>query len=239
MSSAISLVEVDIAQFLIEGSLYTSEGLLLFHIVNSAVTLISIMYLLFAAYLILFCLCTNVLCFCSAIILILACLLIFPTVRLYCHTELSRRGLCGFNAVCVFVWMWEWWVYLVVLFILHTVRGVIALQWSWSVRWNGHTFLYFFWVFFLLSKCLIFSFHRLTSSIFLYSPAPSSCLLLNILSSFLAPDGLSPPTLAHATNASLNVSWSAPVNSNAPGPLYYSLQMRTSPQRPIIRWETP
>nr|XP_014268858.2 usherin [Maylandia zebra] len=50
-----------------------------------------------------------------------------------------------------------------------------------------------------------------------------------------APDGLSPPTLAHATNASLNVSWSAPVNSNAPGPLYYSLQMRTSPQRPIIR----
>lgn len=66
-------------------------------------------------------------------------------------------------------------------------------------------------------------------------PAPSSCLLLNILSSFLAPDGLSPPTLAHATNASLNVSWSAPVNSNAPGPLYYSLQMRTSPQRPIIR----
>uniref|UniRef100_A0A3P9BUF9 Usherin n=1 Tax=Maylandia zebra TaxID=106582 RepID=A0A3P9BUF9_9CICH len=46
-----------------------------------------------------------------------------------------------------------------------------------------------------------------------------------------APDGLSPPTLAHATNASLNVSWSAPVNSNAPGPLYYSLQMRTSPQR--------
>lgn len=163
----------------------------------------------------------------------------FPTLRLYCHIELRRRGLCGFNAVCVFVWMWEWWVYLVVLFILHTVRGVIALQWSWSVRWNGHTFLCFFCFFFLLSKCLIFSFHRLTSSIFLYSPAPSSCLLLNILSSFLAPDGLSPPTLAHATNASLNVSWSAPVNSNAPGPLYYSLQMRTSPQRPIIRWETP
>lgn len=100
-------------------------------------------------------------------------------------------------------------------------------------------FYVFFVCFFLLSKCLIFSFHRLTSSIFLYSPAPSSCLLLNILSSFLAPDGFSPPTLAHATNASLNVSWSAPVNSNAPGPLYYSLQMRTSPQRPIIRWETP
>lgn len=146
MSSAISLVEVDIAQFLIEGSLYTSEGLLLFHIVNSAVTLISIMYLLFAAYLILFCLCTNVLCFCSAIDSGL--FTDFPTLRLYCHTELRRRGLCGFNAVCVFVWMWEWWVYLVVLFILHTVRGVIALQWSWSVRWNG---LFMFFLFFFLT----------------------------------------------------------------------------------------
>lgn len=51
----------------------------------------------------------------------------------------------------------------------------------------------------------------------------------------IAPDGLSPPTLANATNTSLNVSWSAPLNSNAPGPLQYSLQMRTSPQRPVIR----
>ncbi|KAM4744036.1 usherin isoform 3-T3 [Anableps anableps] len=50
-----------------------------------------------------------------------------------------------------------------------------------------------------------------------------------------APDGLSPPTLVISTNTSLNVSWSAPVNSNAPGPLWYSLQMRTSPQSSIIR----
>nr|XP_054587843.1 usherin [Nothobranchius furzeri] len=49
-----------------------------------------------------------------------------------------------------------------------------------------------------------------------------------------APDGLSPPTLAQATNTSLNVTWSAPIRSNAPGPLRYSLQMRTSPQRPVI-----
>uniref|UniRef100_A0A3Q2FNI0 Usherin-like n=1 Tax=Cyprinodon variegatus TaxID=28743 RepID=A0A3Q2FNI0_CYPVA len=46
---------------------------------------------------------------------------------------------------------------------------------------------------------------------------------------FLAPDGLSPPTLVDASSTSLNVSWSAPVKSNAPGPLLYSLQMRTSP----------
>ncbi|KAK2854220.1 hypothetical protein Q5P01_006881 [Channa striata] len=50
-----------------------------------------------------------------------------------------------------------------------------------------------------------------------------------------APDGLSPPTTSHATSASLNVSWSAPLHSNAPGPLHYSLQMRTSPHRPVIR----
>ncbi|KAM6942982.1 usherin [Xenentodon cancila] len=50
-----------------------------------------------------------------------------------------------------------------------------------------------------------------------------------------APDGLSPPTLGRATNTSLNVSWAAPLNSNAPGPLHYSLQMRTSPQKPVIK----
>ncbi|XP_070688414.1 usherin [Pempheris klunzingeri] len=50
-----------------------------------------------------------------------------------------------------------------------------------------------------------------------------------------APDGLSPPLLAHATSTSLNVSWSSPAHSNAPGPLRYSLQMRTSLQRPVIR----
>uniref|UniRef100_A0A3B5AVF4 Usherin-like n=1 Tax=Stegastes partitus TaxID=144197 RepID=A0A3B5AVF4_9TELE len=56
-------------------------------------------------------------------------------------------------------------------------------------------------------------------------------LPLSVTTPPAAPDGLSPPTLVYATNASLNVSWSAPANSNAPGPLYYSLQMRTSPQR--------
>uniref|UniRef100_A0A3P8RYW1 Usherin n=1 Tax=Amphiprion percula TaxID=161767 RepID=A0A3P8RYW1_AMPPE len=56
-------------------------------------------------------------------------------------------------------------------------------------------------------------------------------LPLSVTTPPAAPDGLSPPTLVHATNTSLNVSWSAPANSNAPGPLYYSLQMRTSPQR--------
>ncbi|XP_035991625.1 usherin [Fundulus heteroclitus] len=50
-----------------------------------------------------------------------------------------------------------------------------------------------------------------------------------------APDGLSPLTLVNATSTSLNVSWSAPVSPNAPGPLLYSLQMRTSPQGSIIR----
>ncbi|XP_068431767.1 usherin [Clinocottus analis] len=60
-------------------------------------------------------------------------------------------------------------------------------------------------------------------------------LPLNVTTPPAAPDGLSPPRLAHRTNASLNVSWSAPAHSNAPGPLRYSLQMRTSPQRPVIR----
>lgn len=52
---------------------------------------------------------------------------------------------------------------------------------------------------------------------------------------FTAPDGLSPLRLVHAASRSLNVSWSAPAHSNAPGPLLYSLQMRASPQRPVIR----
>ncbi|XP_059204973.1 usherin [Centropristis striata] len=60
-------------------------------------------------------------------------------------------------------------------------------------------------------------------------------LPLSVTTPPAAPDGLSPPSLAHATSASLNVSWSAPAHSNAPGPLRYSLQMRTSPQRPVIR----
>ncbi|XP_041646715.1 usherin [Cheilinus undulatus] len=50
-----------------------------------------------------------------------------------------------------------------------------------------------------------------------------------------APDGLSTPRLAHAARTSLNISWSAPTHSNAPGPLRYSLQMRTSSNRPVMR----
>nr|XP_046239587.1 usherin [Scatophagus argus] len=60
-------------------------------------------------------------------------------------------------------------------------------------------------------------------------------LPLSVITPPAAPDGLSPPSLAHATSATLNVSWSTPAHSNAPGPLHYSLQMRTSPQRPVIR----
>ncbi|XP_047436500.1 usherin [Mugil cephalus] len=60
-------------------------------------------------------------------------------------------------------------------------------------------------------------------------------LPLSVTTPPAAPDGLSQPTLTHATNARLNVSWSAPANSNAPGPLQYSLQMRISPHRPVIR----
>ncbi|KAK7153113.1 hypothetical protein R3I93_011118 [Phoxinus phoxinus] len=43
-----------------------------------------------------------------------------------------------------------------------------------------------------------------------------------------APDGLLPPRLAAATPTSLQVSWAAPARHNAPGPLRYRLQMRTS-----------
>uniref|UniRef100_UPI0037E7E888 usherin n=1 Tax=Semicossyphus pulcher TaxID=241346 RepID=UPI0037E7E888 len=57
----------------------------------------------------------------------------------------------------------------------------------------------------------------------------------NVTTPPAAPDGLSPPRLARAARASLNVSWSAPAHSNAPGLLRYSLQMRTSPHRPVIR----
>ncbi|KAM9860567.1 LOW QUALITY PROTEIN: usherin [Aulostomus maculatus] len=58
---------------------------------------------------------------------------------------------------------------------------------------------------------------------------------LNVTTSPAAPDGLSPPRLIHATSTSLYISWSAPAQSNAPGPLHYSLQLRTSPQRQVIR----
>ncbi|RXN19458.1 usherin [Labeo rohita] len=43
-----------------------------------------------------------------------------------------------------------------------------------------------------------------------------------------APDGLLPPRLAAATPTSLQVAWAAPARHNAPGPLRYRLQMRTS-----------
>ncbi|XP_065144388.2 usherin [Paramisgurnus dabryanus] len=43
-----------------------------------------------------------------------------------------------------------------------------------------------------------------------------------------APDGLLPPRLAAATPTSLQVTWAAPARHNAPGPLRYRLQMRTS-----------
>nr|XP_061796460.1 usherin-like [Nerophis lumbriciformis] len=59
--------------------------------------------------------------------------------------------------------------------------------------------------------------------------------VLNATTSPAAPDGLSTLRLTHATSRSLNVSWSGPARSNAPGPLHYSLQMRTSPERPVIR----
>ncbi|XP_029354432.1 usherin [Echeneis naucrates] len=60
-------------------------------------------------------------------------------------------------------------------------------------------------------------------------------LPLNVTTPPAAPDEVSSPTLIHATHDSLTVSWYRPARSNAPGPLYYSLQMRTSPQRPVIR----
>ncbi|XP_077419247.1 usherin isoform X1 [Vanacampus margaritifer] len=58
---------------------------------------------------------------------------------------------------------------------------------------------------------------------------------LTVTTSPAAPDGLSTLRLSGATSTSLNVSWSEPAHSNAPGPLHYGLQMRTSPQRPMIR----
>ncbi|TNN67187.1 Usherin [Liparis tanakae] len=67
------------------------------------------------------------------------------------------------------------------------------------------------------------------------TPGCVESLPLNVTTPPAAPDGLSPPTLVHRTRTSLNVSWSAPAHTNAPGPLRYSLQMRTSPQRPVIR----
>lgn len=67
------------------------------------------------------------------------------------------------------------------------------------------------------------------------TPVPFSPLPPIIISLSAAPDGLSAMSLGHATSASLNVSWAEPAHANAPGPLHYSLQMRTSPQRPMRR----
>lgn len=83
--------------------------------------------------------------------------------------------------------------------------------------------------------------HRLhiSGDIYFYSPPIIYTYVSSSVScSFLtAPDGLSPPTLANATSSSLSVSWTGPLHPNAPGLLYYSLQMRTSPQQPVMRWE--
>ncbi|KAK6307053.1 hypothetical protein J4Q44_G00222010 [Coregonus suidteri] len=48
-----------------------------------------------------------------------------------------------------------------------------------------------------------------------------------------APDGVMPPGGLDATPASLQVSWLPPGRANAPGPLYYDLQMRATPDGPI------
>ncbi|XP_072555094.1 usherin isoform X5 [Paramormyrops kingsleyae] len=48
-----------------------------------------------------------------------------------------------------------------------------------------------------------------------------------------APDGVHPPRLAAAGPASLQVAWSAPVRSNAPGPLLYQLQMKAAEDQRI------
>ncbi|XP_061132682.1 usherin [Syngnathus typhle] len=58
---------------------------------------------------------------------------------------------------------------------------------------------------------------------------------LHVTTSPAAPDGLSALRLSHSTSTSLNVSWSEPTRANAPGPLRYGLQMRTSPQKAMIR----
>lgn len=104
----------------------------------------------------------------------------------------------------------------------------------------------------VLSRCLVLLFDCLVPSLHLFFLLPPSFLLYLFLppfshplslclslspSLFAAPDGLSPPRLVQATSKKLNVSWSAPAHANAPGPLRYSLQMRTSPQRPVIRSE--
>ncbi|XP_052001042.1 usherin [Xyrauchen texanus] len=48
-----------------------------------------------------------------------------------------------------------------------------------------------------------------------------------------APDGLLPPRLAAATPNSLQVAWAAPARHNAPGPLRYRLQMRSSASQQV------
>ncbi|XP_030630773.1 LOW QUALITY PROTEIN: usherin [Chanos chanos] len=48
-----------------------------------------------------------------------------------------------------------------------------------------------------------------------------------------APDGVMPPRLAAATPTVLQVTWSTPERPNAPGPLRYRLQMRTTADQQI------
>lgn len=68
-----------------------------------------------------------------------------------------------------------------------------------------------------------------------FLPPSLPCFQSSSSSPPAAPAGFPPPWLSGATASTLDVSWSAPAHSNAPGPLRYSLQMRTSTQRPVIR----
>ncbi|KAL0969312.1 hypothetical protein UPYG_G00225390 [Umbra pygmaea] len=48
-----------------------------------------------------------------------------------------------------------------------------------------------------------------------------------------APDGVMPPVGSDATPTSLQVSWLPPGHANAPGPIYYGLERRDTPDAPI------
>lgn len=270
MSPAISLVVVEREQCLIEGSLYTSEELLLFHTVNSVVTLIFSLYLLSLS----FSYATiSVSVKSTAIILNQDVFTDFPTLTLYCRAQLEKRRtaervVC--RHVCVELTLHRkrfffFCCYVFSSFVLTYLSSLLSLLSSiissFSVPFSAESFLcrhpsrlqfinqinnikkeikmsfmlFFVVVFVFLSGCLLLFYyfsslnHSFVTGSFLLSPS------YHLLPLLIAPDGLSQPTLTHATDAKLNVSWSAPANANAPGPLHYSLQMRTSPHRPVIR----
>ncbi|KAJ7988957.1 hypothetical protein DPEC_G00314570 [Dallia pectoralis] len=60
-------------------------------------------------------------------------------------------------------------------------------------------------------------------------------LPVNVSMAPTAPDGVIPPGGSDATAASLQVFWFPPGRANAPGPLYYSLEMRAAPGAPILQ----